>query len=57
MQNRDDALSCLHILELPVYMIICGALHDLVLCAQFKNVKNAHGGVLLLVKLQVSAYN
>ena len=25
--------------------IICGALRDLVPCAQFKNVKNTHGGV------------
>ena len=30
------------------------ALRDFVLLAQFKNVKNTHGGVLLLVKLQVS---
>ena len=27
---------------------ICGGLRDLVPCAQFKNVKNTHGGVVLL---------
>ena len=31
--------------------LICGALPDLVPCAQFKNVKKTHGGVLLLVTL------
>ena len=30
---------------------------DLVPFAQFKNVENTHGGVLLLVKLQASACN
>ena len=35
-------------------MLICGALRDLVLFAQFKNVKK---GVLLLVKLQGKACN
>ena len=37
---------------------ICGALRDLILFVQFKkNVKNTHGGELLLVKLQVKAWN
>ena len=31
--------------------------HDLVPFAQFRNVENTHGGVLLLVKLQASARN
>ena len=30
----------------------CGALRDLTPFVQFKNMKNAHGGVLILVKLQ-----
>ena len=30
---------------------ICDTLRDLVPFVQFKNVKNTHGGVLLLVKL------
>ena len=33
---------------------IFGALRDLVPFVQFKNVKNTHGGVLILVKLQAS---
>ena len=32
--------------------LICDVLRDLVPFAQFKNMKNTHGGVLLLVKLQ-----
>ena len=36
---------------------ICGALRDLLPFVQFKNVKNTHEGVLILVKLQASAYN
>ena len=35
----------------------CGALRDLVPFIQFKNVKNTHGGVLLLVKLQTNTHN
>ena len=31
---------------------ICGVLRDLVPFVQFKNMKNTHGGVLILVKLQ-----
>ena len=34
---------------------ICDTLRDLVPFVQFKNVKNTHGGVLLLVKLQAEA--
>ena len=34
-----------------------GALRNLVPFVQFKNVKNTHGGVLLLVKLQDQACN
>ena len=34
---------------------ICDALRDLVPFVQFKNVKNTHGGVLILVKLQAEA--
>ena len=37
--------------------LICDALRDLVPSVQFKNVKNTHGGVLILVKLQTSACN
>ena len=33
---------------------ICDALRDLVHLYNLKNVKNAHGGVLFLVKLQAS---
>ena len=36
---------------------ICGVLRDLVPFVQFKNVKNTHGGVLILVKLQAEACN
>ena len=36
--------------------IKCDALRDLVPFVQFKNVKNTHGGVLILVKLQASAW-
>ena len=32
----------------------CDALRDLIPFAQFKKLKNTHGGVLLLVKLQVA---
>ena len=42
---------------LYIYELICGALRDLVPFVQFKRRENTHGGVLLLVKLQVSAYN
>ena len=35
----------------------CDALGDLVPFVQFKNVKNTHGGVLILVKLQAEACN
>ena len=35
----------------------CGALRDLVPFVQFKNVKNTHEGVLVLVKLQAEACN
>ena len=38
-------------------IMICDALRDFVAFLQFKNVKNTHGGVLLLVKFQVSACN
>ena len=34
----------------------CDALRDLVPFLQLKSVKNTHGGVLLLVKLQASVY-
>ena len=37
--------------------MICDALRDFVAFLQFRNVKNTHGGVLLLVKFQVSACN
>ena len=37
-------------------LIICDVLRDLVAFVQFKNVKNTHGGELLLVKLQAEAY-
>ena len=33
-----------------IQFFICDALRDLVPFLQFKNVKNTHGGVLLLVK-------
>ena len=33
---------------------ICEALHNLVLLSNLKNVRNTHGGLLLLVKLQAS---
>ena len=33
----------------------CDALRDLVPFVQFKTVKNTHGGVLLLVKLQAKS--
>ena len=36
---------------------ICDALHGLVLFVQFKNLKNTHGQVLLLVKLQAKTCN
>ena len=36
---------------------ICDALRDLVRFVQFKNVKNTHGGVSILVKFQASACN
>ena len=37
---------------------MCDTLRNLVPFAQFKkNVKNTHGGLLLLVKLQAVAYN
>ena len=36
--------------------LICDALHDLVPFVQLKNVKNTHGGVLLLVKLRSEAF-
>ena len=36
-----------------IFFIICDALHDLVPFIQLKNVKNTHGGVLLLVKFQL----
>ena len=36
-------------------MNICDVLRDLVPLVQFKNVKNTHGGMLLLVKLQASS--
>ena len=36
---------------------ICDVLRDLVHLFNFKNVKNIHGGLLLLVKLQVSVCN
>ena len=32
----------------------CDALRDLIPFVQFKKLKNTHGGVLLLVKLQVA---
>ena len=35
---------------------ICDAMYDLLPFAQFKNVKNTDGGVILLVKLQTSAF-
>ena len=34
--------------------LICGALRDLVPLYNFKNEKNTHGGVLILVKFQAS---
>ena len=49
----------LQILYGPFFNILTHmcALRDLVPCAQFKNVKNIHGGVLLSVKLQAEACN
>ena len=39
------------------FSLICNALRDLILFVQFKkNVKNTHGEVLLLVKLQAEAF-
>ena len=35
---------------------ICDALHDFVPFVQFQKSKNTHGGVLLLVKLQVFSF-
>ena len=49
--------NCLPIIWIKWPKKICGALHDLVPCAQFKKRKNIHGGGLLLVKLQASACN
>ena len=37
--------------------ILCDALQDLVHLHNLKNVKNTHGVVLLLVKLQALPYN
>ena len=37
--------------------VIYYALRDLLVCAQFKKCEKTHGGVLLLVKLQVSPCN
>ena len=39
------------------FTIFCDALRDLVPLVQFKKCENIHGGVLILVKLQVSACN
>ena len=49
-----------HSLRLPLTVKLhqlCDALRDLVPFIQFKNVKNTHGGELLLVKLQASTCN
>ena len=48
--------------RIPIYQIsknlqfshTCDALRDLIPFVQFKKLKNTHGGVLLLVKLQVA---
>ena len=51
-----------HFLLISVYRFVlkesfsCDALRDSVPFLQFKNVKNTHGGVLLLVKLQAITY-
>ena len=47
----------LQISILILVIIFCDALHDLVPFVQFKNLKNTHAGVLLLVKLQASKSN
>ena len=36
--------------DIFAFSLICGALRDLVPCAQFKKREKPHGGVLLLVK-------
>ena len=36
---------------------MCDALRDLISFVQFKNMKNIHGGVSLLVKLQAEAWS
>ena len=51
-------IICLHFLVFNEHIlhfrdnVNCNALRDLVLFVQFKNLKNTHGGVLVLVKLQ-----
>ena len=45
------------LLVLILYTLICGALRDLYHLCNFKNVKNTHKGVLILVKLQAEAFN
>ena len=46
------------IFRMPLMLIldIYDALHDLVSFVSLKNLKNTHGGVLLLVKLQTKAW-
>ena len=50
--------SCYYTKEITCFKqnINCEALRDLVFC-NIKNVKNTDGEMLLLVKLQVEAYN
>ena len=54
---KKKALRIMNFKDLDVQLsllIICGALHDLVPCAQFKNVKNTHGGMLPATSLKVT---
>ena len=44
-----------HVTNIILYIYVM--LLDLIPFVQFKNLKNTHGGVLLLVKLQTSACN
>ena len=54
---RDNLPGQANISNFRYYTKNCDALRDLVPFAQFENVINIHGGVLLLVKLQASGGN
>ena len=49
--SRDQCLT----LSKWLWNSACVALRDLLPFVQFKNMKNTHGGVLLLVKLQTKS--